>query len=119
MNKFKNYYFEIHSVRDQASLEELKFCLDSLDIDYDIVTRYLMDYKTKRAMMFIDTPEFVKGRLMLTPIYESPSLLEEQVRNWVVESVAFKVNLVGLTEEVFADLDDFINLFIKNNFRRS
>lgn len=67
--------------------------------------------------MYDDVPPFIIGRLYLTPIYEKPSLLEEQVRNWVVEAIAFRVYVHGLDESTFKDLDEFIKLFIENNFR--
>lgn len=96
--KYKLLYFDIKSSECRQKFTELLSSLDDLGIKYEYSKHYITCVKSKRALLYNDSPTDIRYSLSKTQIYERPRNLPEYILDWVSESVSITV--------IYGDLDD-------------
>ena len=114
--EFKNYYFNLESLTDEEIFEELKLFLNDLNLYYEYSFRLILNWRTKRAFLYHDCPYDIQKKLLLTPIYESPSILDDSIKKFTAKCVTLQVDVSLLDDDLFEEFDSVIRMFIKNNF---
>lgn len=114
--KFKNYYIDLVKSSDYEVLLELLNVLEHLGLDYNLVSHYQIDYRTRKPKLFLDAPSWIRHVVSRQPIYESPRKLPRECLDFICNSLTIKVDVTELNDNDLSVLNEFVERFIKERF---
>ena len=117
MYKLKLYTFNVYTKNELESLRELESNLDSLGVKFTRTEKFYNSLFTTRPRMFYWTPQEIANKLRALPWNTKVEEMEEDLINWIARFIELRVDFNSLSDEEFKDLDDYIKLFIENNFK--